>query len=287
MAFLGIGAMGLPMARSLAAAGYPLTVWNRTLAKADALSSVAEVAPEPPSAVDGADIVVLMLESGPVVEHVLFELAAAESMKPGAVVVDMSSSSPELSRMCATRLKSRGVSYVDAPVSGGTKGAASGELAIFVGGDVDAVERCMPVLEVLGSPTRMGDVGAGQAAKLVNQVIVGVTIGAVVEGLSLGQALGVDLEAAHKALQQGFADSRILREHGRRILTRDFTSGAAMRIQTKDMRNALSAAENSSTALPLVELILREYEALEDRGHSELDHSALWLWYQSQDGPAG
>jgi 2-hydroxy-3-oxopropionate reductase len=287
VAFMGLGAMGTPMATNLVKAGYPVTVWNRTMARAESLASIgARVCADPKDAVASVEAIILMLESGDSVEHVLFEMGTVDQIRPGATVVDMSSISPGTARDHARRLGERHIDYLDAPVSGGTTGAADATLAIMVGGSAHVFQRWLPLLRTLGTPTHLGPSGAGQAAKLVNQVIVGVSIGAVVEGLSLASKLELDLERLLPALWGGFADSRILREHGRRIVTSDFHAGGAIRIQSKDLDNALRAAEEVSLDPPISRLVADEYSDLTDRGLEDLDHSALWLWYQ-RDGDVG
>ena len=186
IAFLGTGLMGLHQARNLLRAGYPLTAWNRTRARAEALvPDGARVVDAAPEAAGEAEVVVLMLENGPIVEQVLFGSGVAEALRPGSVVVDMSSIKPAEAQDHARRLAERGVAHVDAPVSGGTVGAEAGTLAIMAGGEDADFAKVEPVLRAMGRPVHVGPHGAGQLAKLANQIIVGVTIGAVAEALLL------------------------------------------------------------------------------------------------------
>ncbi|HET6789102.1 MAG TPA: NAD(P)-dependent oxidoreductase, partial [Aquabacterium sp.] len=234
------------MSRRLLAAGYPLTVWNRTRAKAEALADAgARVAATPADAVANADIVITMLEHGGVVHDVLFgacdnaSASAASHLRPGTLVVDMSSILPEQAREHARCLTSLGVQTLDAPVSGGTLGAEAGTLAIMAGGETSAFERALPVLNVLGRPVHVGPAGSGQLTKLANQMIVGITIGAVAEALLLAQRGGADPAKVREALRGGFAESRILEVHGQRMVDGDFAKRGSLAIQLKDLRNAL------------------------------------------------
>ena len=276
--FLGTGLMGAPMARNLLSAGFEVAVWNRTEAKAEALAKDgARLCVEAPEAGADADVVVTMLESGPVVRQVVFASGVADAMRRGATLIDMSSIPPQTAREHSKLLAEQGISHLDAPVSGGINGAAEGTLAIMVGGEVAAFERARPVFAPLGTATHVGPTGAGQLAKLANQIIVAVTIGAVAEALHLAKTAGADGAAVREALMGGFADSRILREHGRRMLERDFVAGGPIRMQLKDLVTALEAAQEASVQLPLTEAVTALYRQLADAGDAELDHNALLL----------
>ena len=276
--FLGTGLMGAPMARNLLSAGFQVSVWNRTAAKAEALVAYgARADTGVVAAVHDADVVITMLDSGPVVSELVFGRGVAEALGRGATLIDMSSIPPDTAREHARRLAAGGVAHLDAPVSGGTKGAAEGTLAIMVGGDAAVVERMRPVFERLGVATHVGPSGAGQIAKLANQIIVAVTIGAVAEALHLAATAGADAAAVREALMGGFADSRILREHGRRMLQGDYVAGGPIRLQLKDLETAMAAAEDSGLRLPLTEVVTALYGRLADAGDADLDHSALLL----------
>jgi 2-hydroxy-3-oxopropionate reductase len=287
IAFLGIGLMGAPMAVNLLAAGHKLTLWNRTRSKAEALAPLGgRVAASAVEAVQDADLVVTMLESGPVVEAVLFgPEGAAAALKPGALVIDMSSIPPATARAHAARLKQRGVAYLDAPVSGGTVGAKEATLAIMVGGAPADFSRAKPVLSTLGRPTLVGPLGSGQLAKLCNQAIVAITIGAVSEALLLAAAGGADPAAVREALMGGFADSRILTLHGKRMIERDFRPGGRARIQVKDCQTILAAAKETGVELPLSARVAGLFEDLVAEGSGELDHSALLLELERLNTP--
>ena len=291
--FLGTGLMGAPMAANLLKAGFILTVWNRTGAKTRPLADAgAGVADAPAGVAEGADAVISMLENGPVVTEVLFDRGVADALAPGALVIDMASIPPSTARDHAGRLAAKGVGHLDAPVSGGTRGAAEGTLAIMAGGALEDFERAREILQALGRATHVGPAGAGQLAKCTNQVIVAITIGAVAEGLLLAAAGGADPAAVREAITGGFADSRILQEHGRRMIERDFVPGGPIRMQMKDLNTALDAAAEASLALPITSMIKELFQALLDAGGNDFDHSALLLELERQsptvrlgDGP--
>lgn len=284
IAFLGIGLMGAPMTRNLLAAGFPMTLWNRTAGKCDPFRDQATVAGSPSEAVTGADIVITMLENGDVVDNVLVAQGALGAVKSGAVVVDMSSVQPSLARRHAELARDRGAGYIDAPVSGGTRGAEAGALSIMAGGDADDLERVQPALAAMGKVTHIGPVGAGQLAKLANQAIVGVTIGAVSEALLLAARGGADPEAVREALMGGFAGSKILEQHGQRMIDRDFAPGAPARIQLKDLRMILDEARAQGLTLPLAQQAHNGYLSLVANGHADVDHSGLLLELEHVNG---
>lgn len=287
IAVLGTGLMGAPMARRLLGAGFEVTVWNRTRAKAEALVvDGATVAATPREAAREADVILTMLENGDVVGEVLFGPdGAAEGLKPGAIVLDMSSIPPATAREHAAKLQALGAAHVDAPVSGGTRGAAAGTLAIMAGGAEETIAGLAPVFAPLGRALRVGPSGSGQLAKLANQVIVGVTIGAVSEALLLAAAGGADPAAVREAIRGGFAESRVLAEHGLRMVERDFLPGAPSRVQLKDLDTALAAARESGAALPLSENVRARYaELIGAMGGAEYDHAALLLELEARTG---
>jgi 2-hydroxy-3-oxopropionate reductase len=275
VALLGLGNMGLPMARNLAAAGLPLTVWNRSPGRTAGLE--VPVAPSPAEAAAGADVVVLMLADGQASAEVLGPGGVLEACRPGALVIDMASILPELARRHAAACAQRGLGHLDAPVSGGTAGAQAGTLAIMAGGTPEDFERARPVLAPLGRATLVGPAGAGQLAKLANQVIVAVTIGAVAEGLLLAASGGADPAAVVDALRGGFADGPILRGHGARMIARDFAPGGRSRWQLKDLDTVAAEAGALGLALPLAEAVRAAFRDLVGHDGGDLDHSALAL----------
>jgi 2-hydroxy-3-oxopropionate reductase len=285
IAILGIGLMGYPMGRRLCEAGYSVHVWNRTLAKAQRLAAAgAIVHKKPAEAVREADIVITMLDNGPVVGHVLFDLGAASAMKSGSVLVDMSSIKPVEARDHAARLSELHIAYLDAPVSGGTIGAENGTLAIMVGGKVGSFEQALPVLNVFGRATHVGPIGAGQLSKLANQMIVGATIGIVAEALLLCERGGANMAKVKEAITGGFADSRILQVHGQRMVERDFAPRGRMSVQLKDLRNALSTASEVGFDAPITALFEQLYAQGVDHGLADLDQAGLFVELASRNG---
>ena len=261
VAFLGIGLMGKPMATRLLQAGYIVTVWNRTRAKADELqASGAKVAEHVADAVRQADIVITMLEAGPIVAQVIN--AALPGLRQGALVIDMSSTRQSEAQELHALLATAGVRFIDAPVSGGVVGAQAGTLAIMAGGNADDFAEAEPVLSIMGRPTLVGPAGCGQIAKLCNQLIVGGTLNIVAEALLLAQAGGADPAAVRTAIRGGFAESRILEVHGQRMLDRNFMPGGQVMSQHKDLENVLIAAANAGLRLPVTELVTEHYQSL-------------------------
>ncbi|MDE2354354.1 MAG: NAD(P)-dependent oxidoreductase, partial [Betaproteobacteria bacterium] len=255
-----------------------LTVWNRSPHKTDTLrQSGARVANTPAQAVAGSDFVLTMLANGPAVSDVLQAGGVAQAMPAGALFIDMSSIPPDTAREHAALLAERGIAALDAPVSGGVVGAAAGTLAIMAGGSPEAFARARPVFAALGRATRVGPAGAGALAKLANQMIVGITIGAVAEALLLAEAGGADPAAVREAIRGGFAESRVLELHGARMLARDFEPGAHSSTQLKDMASALRAAEAAGLQLPLTRNVHELYCRFVQSGGASLDHSALLL----------
>ena len=278
IALLGTGLMGAPMGQRLLAAGFDLTVWNRTPEKAATLARQgARMAPSSRAAVREAEFVICMLSNGAAVTEVLDSGGVAEAMAPRALFIDMSSIPPDAARRHAALLAGRGIAALDAPVSGGVVGAAAGTLAIMAGGELDAFVQALPVFKALGRATRVGLAGAGALAKLANQMIVGMTIGAVAEALLLVEAGGANPMAVHEAIRGGFAESRVLELHGARMLARDFAPGAHAATQLKDLASALDAAAGVGLDLPLTREVHGLYQTFVREGGAELDHSALLL----------
>ena len=285
LAVLGTGLMGEPMARRWCEAGVRVTAWNRSREKAERLLPFgARVADSLADAVAQADVVVTMLENGEVVEQVLFGQGTADHLRPGTLVIDMSSIAPAQARNHAARLQALGVHHLDAPVSGGTVGAQAGTLAIMAGGDDSSFARARPLFEVLGRATRVGPHGAGQLAKLANQMIVGITIGAVAEALLLCEKGGADMAQVRQAISGGFADSRILQVHGQRMVERDFTKRAAMTVQLKDLRNALTTADAIGFDAPITRHLEQLFAQAVDHGLDDLDQSGLFVELARRNG---
>lgn len=284
--FLGTGLMGGPMAANLVKSGYRVTVWNRTRSKTDHLARLgAKVAESPADAVCEADVVVAILENGPVVEQVVFGSGAAERMRPGSLLVDMSSLAPATARDHARRLKTHEVGHLDAPVSGGPYGAEAGSLAVMVGGEEADFARAQPILKVFGNSTHVGPSGAGQLAKLGSQIVLGAALGAIAEALLLASAGGANPAQVKRAWTGGFADSKVLQIHGQRMLDRDFVPGGHTRTHLKDLEAALGAAEEHRLDLPVATLARTLLAALCAQGLGDYDNSALVLELEQRNRP--
>ncbi len=285
IAVLGIGQMGYPMARRLCEAGFEVHAWNRTAQKAQRLAAFGcKIHATAETAVAQADTVLTMLEDGTAVEQVLFHQGVAAALVPESLLIDMSSIKPIQARDHAARLSERHVGYLDAPVSGGTIGAENGTLAIMVGGKPSAFERAATVFEQLGRATHVGPVGSGQLTKLANQMIVGATIGVVAEALLLCERGGAHMAKVREAITGGFADSRILQVHGQRMVDRDFVPRARMSVQLKDLRNALSTAQEIGFDAPITALFEQLYAEGIQHGLVDLDHAGLFVELASRNG---
>lgn len=287
IAVLGCGLMGVPMARRLLAAGHQVQVWNRTRSKAEVLAAAgAHVHDTPRQACIHADYVISMLENGKAVGEVLFGMgqdSAVHGLREGKLVIDMASIQPREARDHAARLSERGLRHLDAPVSGGTVGAEAGTLAIMVGGKTEDFQAAQPVFAALGRATHVGPHGAGQLAKLANQMIVGISIGAVAEALLLCAKGGADPAKVREAITGGFADSRILQLHGKRMVERDFAARGKMTVQLKDMRNALATAAEIGFDAPITTLFEQLYADGVAHGLGDLDHSGLFVELASRN----
>ncbi|WP_112945332.1 MULTISPECIES: NAD(P)-dependent oxidoreductase [unclassified Rhizobium] len=285
IAFLGTGLMGAPMVRRLLDAGFAVTAWNRDIAKAEALRvDGAAVATTAALTVEGASVVFTMLSDGNAVGDVLFSQGVAQALAPGAVVIDCSSITPEAARDHAARLSERGIRHLDAPVSGGVVGASAGTLAIMAGGSADVVDALSDVFSALGRVTHVGPSGTGQLAKLGNQQIVAITIGAVAEAMMLVEAGGGSPEAFRRAIRGGFAESRILEIHGQRMVERNFGGAGPSRLQLKDLNNIVAEANSLALTLPLTEAVRAEFAAFVEDGNGDTDHSGLLLQLERKAG---
>ncbi|WP_371153269.1 NAD(P)-dependent oxidoreductase [Jannaschia sp. 2305UL9-9] len=282
LTLLGTGLMGAPMARNLVAAGHDVTVWNRSIEKARAIDG-ARVAETPSDAVAGAQVVISMLSDGPTSGAI--QDSAMDAFAKDAIWVEMGSIKPAEARAHAERLLPRGLGYVDAPVSGGTKGAEGATLAIMAGGDATHFAAVEGVLSALGRPVHVGPVGAGQLSKLANQAIVACTIGAVAEAMLLLEKGGADPAAVRSALKGGFADSVILQQHGERMTERNFVPGGLTKFQIKDLDNVLDEAGGLGLELPAVTAINDRFKVVRDQmDGGDMDHSALFLELLSRNG---
>lgn len=275
---IGLGFMGKPMARNLAAAGAQMTVHNRSRASVDELASEGMTAAMSPKEVaESSEIIITMLTDTPAVETVMMGPDGVfEGLTAGKLVIDMSTTKVPATRAFGNGAADKGADYVDSPVSGGTIGAENGTLTIMAGGSDQAFARAQPVLSVLGQRiTHVGPIGTGQVAKAANQVIVGLNIGAVAEALALARRAGADPAKVCEALSGGFADSRILEVHGQRMIDGAFDPGAKSTIQRKDMDQALELAAQLGLEMPATSLSRDLYDKLIANGDGDLDHAAL------------
>ena len=276
--FIGLGIMGQGMARNLLRAGFDLVVWNRTRSKMDALvSEGASAAGSPAELARACDIVITCVSDTPDVEAVVLgENGVIHGLREGSLLIDMSTISPKVTREIAARLAERGVYMLDAPVSGGSEGAARGTLSIMVGGEADQVSRAMPVLEAMGKTiTHVGGHGAGQTVKLVNQILVVVNMLAVGEGLLFAQAGGLDLQKTLDAVTQGAAGSWMLSNRGPQVIARDWRPGFTIDLQQKDLRLVLEAADENGVPLLGTALVFQLYRTLQQAGLGSEGNHAL------------
>jgi 2-hydroxy-3-oxopropionate reductase len=278
LGFIGLGLMGRPMCLNLHRAGARMVIHNRSPGIVGKLTGPGITpATTPADIAQQADIILLMVSDTPAVEQVLFgKEGLTDDLQKGSLIIDMGTTAVLPTRDFARQLDRAGAEYIDAPVSGGEIGAIDGTLTIMAGGRSDAIERARPIFDVVGSLfTHVGSVGAGQVAKAANQIIVGLNIGAVAEALALVKSAGVDPARVRKALMGGFAASRILEVHGKRMIEENFKPGAKITTQYKDLRQALELGSIYDQALPATRLNMSLYKSLIDRGEGDLDHCAL------------
>ena len=269
--------MGFPMAKNLLKSGYNLKAFNRTQNKSDKLKEFgAEISTSIKDAVTNSDVIITMLTDDAAVEKVMSSEEFISNIKEGATVIDMSSVNPVLTIKYSKKLKEKKINYLDAPVSGGTIGAEEATLAIMVGGDEETFKNCYELLKKMGNPTLVGPVSSGQISKLANQIIVGVTIGAVAEAITLCEKSGTNPNKMIEALSGGWADSKILQTHGKRMIDKDFTPKGKTTTQLKDMTNIVNAGKAVETHLPISSLIKEMYKDLVADGHGNTDHSSLY-----------
>tara|TARA_Y100001970_G_scaffold288116_1_gene414487 strand:- start:410 stop:1279 length:870 start_codon:yes stop_codon:yes gene_type:complete len=284
IAFIGTGLMGFPMASNLLKKKLNLKVFSRTLDKAKPLEKLgAIISNSLAEAVKDADIIITMLTDDEAVEKVLGNKEFLDNLKISSTVIDMSSIKPKNAIQFGKVLKEKSIHFLDAPVSGGTIGAEDGSLAIMVGGEQKVFDHVYNTLNIMGNPTLVGPIGSGQVSKLANQIIVGVTIGAVAEAIILCERAGVDANKFIKALSGGFADGKILQNHGKRMIDKNFSPGGKVSTHLKDMNNILESASNFKTKLPISKLIQEMFNSLVERGNENDDHSALYKEIENQN----
>jgi 2-hydroxy-3-oxopropionate reductase len=275
--FIGIGLMGLPMAKNLLKAGYELKAFNRTESKAEPLREFGgKISKSIEEVVSDNDVVITMLTDDSSVDEVMNSQEFLDNLKVDATVIDMSSVKPTTAISHGNNLKSKKINYLDSPVSGGTIGAEEASLAIMVGGEQKVFDDASDVLKAMGNPTLVGPLSSGQVSKLANQIIVGLTIGAVAEAVTLCEKAGANPNKMIKALSGGWADSKILQTHGKRMIEKDFTPKGRTSVHLKDMNNILECANSYNTHLPISNLVKEMYKSLVENGHGETDHSSLY-----------
>jgi 3-hydroxyisobutyrate dehydrogenase len=276
--FIGLGIMGRGMARNLLKAGFPLRVWNRTASRMQELVDEGAEAGETPADVAAhSDIIITCVSDTPDVEKVILgEDGVIFGAKQGALVVDCSTISPQVTKEIAAKLAEKGIHMLDAPISGGSEGAAKGTLSIMVGGDAAQFERAKPAFQAMGKTiTHIGPAGAGQTVKLVNQVLVVGNCLAMCEALLLAQAGEVDLQKTFDAISQGAAGSWMFTNRAPQIIRRDWRPGFTVALQQKDLRLVLDAADELGVPLPGTSLIFQLYRTLEARGLQNEGNHAL------------
>lgn len=276
--FIGLGIMGLGMARNLLKAGFTVRAWNRTSSKTDTLvAEGAEAGSSPADVAAHSDIIVTCVSDTPDVEHVILdEGGVIHGAKAGSLVIDCSTISPQATQVIAAKLAEKGIHMLDAPISGGSEGAAKGTLSIMVGGAAEDFERAMPVFAAMGKTiTHVGATGAGQTVKLVNQVLVVGNCLAMCEALMLAQAGGVDLQKTFDAISKGAAGSWMFTNRAPQIINRDWRPGFTVALQQKDLRLVLQAADQLGVPLPGTALIFQMYRTLEALGNSQEGNHAL------------
>lgn len=282
--FIGLGIMGKPMAKNLLKAGYPLVVYDISEAAVKEVCECgAKAAASSAEAAKAADkYIITMLPNSPHVKEVVSgKNGIAEGCRSGQVVIDMSSISPIASRELGAELAKLGVTMIDAPVSGGQEKAEKGTLAIMAGGDAHAFEEAKPILEKMGATvTLVGELGAGQITKLVNQMIVGINISAVAEGMTLAKKAGVDPRRVFEAIRKGLAGSQCLEDKAPRMFEGRYNPGFRINLHIKDLWNVLETSRSIGSSAPLSAQVLEMMIALANDGHEGLDHGSLGLYYE-------
>ncbi len=278
IAFVGTGLMGLPMVKNLAKSNYKIKAFNRTLSKMNELTIFEniKISNSLEDAIKNSEVVITMLPDDDSVKKVIDEILEKKLLKSNSIFIDMSSTKYESAKLFYNNLKNSNIYFIDAPVSGGPEGAKSASLAIMAGGDLAIFERVKNILNFMGNSTLVGPSGSGQVAKLCNQIIVGVTIGAVAEAIILCEKVGANPENFIKAVAGGFADSKILQNHGSRMIKKDFAPRGKSITHLKDMDNILKCAKDSNVSLPISKLIQSMYQNIVDRGDGNDDHSSLY-----------
>jgi len=277
--FIGLGIMGKPMALNLLKAGYPVAVLIRNKAAGDLIAAGAQAYPTSKALAQQCAVIFTMLPDTPDVDQVVSgPEGVLEGIQAGSLFIDMSTIAPSAARSIHTRMHNKGADSLDAPVSGGQVGAETASLSIMAGGSEEAFQRALPLFQAMGkSVVHIGGPGAGQTTKACNQMIVGITIQAVAEAMALAREAGVDLEKMREVLLGGFAQSRILDLHGKRMIERNFEPGGKLKFHMKDISIALSIGREFSVSLKNTELVAAQMAEAMNRGLGDLDHSSLLL----------
>lgn len=282
---LGTGLMGQPVARRLAAAGYPVAVWNRSPEKALSLvSSGIQIKQSASQLIADNDVILCLLSDATACEEVLFNQDALQSMGKNTIIIMMSTLSPDIVVEQARKARSVQAHYIDMPVSGGTMGANNGSLSLMAGGNKQLIDSLRPLLSHLGRVTHVGDTGAGQLTKLANQIIVAGTLSLLSEAFILAERGGADPAKVREALLGGFADSTLLQHQGERMVKGDFKARGAAKWQLKDTRSAVALAEKLNLTLPLTETVNQLFSQMIEAGEGELDHCAIIKQIQRLNG---
>ena len=281
--FIGLGIMGRPMAKNLLKAGYNLVVFDKYSSVNDVIALGAEGASSNADLASKSDVIITMLPNSPHVrEAVLGKNGVIETAKPGTILVDMSSIAPASAKEIGEALKAKGVSFLDAPVSGGEPKAIDGTLAIMVGGDGDVFEKVRPILEKMGaSVTLVGGIGSGNVTKLANQIVVALNIAAVSEAFALATKAGVDARKVFDAIKGGLAGSAVMNAKVPMILDGNFKPGFRVELHVKDLQNALDTAHEIGVPVPLTASVMEILQWLKAEGHSADDHCSIARFYEN------
>jgi 2-hydroxy-3-oxopropionate reductase len=281
--FIGLGIMGKPMSKNLLKAGYELVVCDVFKAAVDEIVAAGATSAATPKAVaEQADIIITMLPNSPHVKQVVLgENGVIEGAKKGAIVIDMSSIAPLVSREVAKKLAEKGIEMIDAPVSGGEPKAIDGTLSVMVGGNQEVFDKCLPILDVMaGSVVLTGDIGAGNVTKLANQIIVAINIAGMSEALVMASKAGVDPEKVYQAIRGGLAGSTVLDAKAPLVLDRKFAPGFRINLHIKDLNNVLETSHEVGVPLPLTAAVMEMMQALKVDGLGNEDHSSLVKYYE-------
>lgn len=280
--FIGLGIMGKPMVKNLLKAGITVRVNDLVESSVDEAAALSAIPSSQAEIGDACDVIFTILPNGEIVQNVLFaKNGVAQAMKPGVLVVDMSSVTPAESRFCADRLAGLGAAFLDAPVSGGEPGAIAGTLSFMVGGGEESFRRALPYFDIMGaSATLVGPVGSGSVAKLANQIIVNLGIAAVSEALVLATKAGADPEKVYQAIHGGLAGGAVLEAKAPMMYTRNFKPGGKIAINHKDIKNVMAAAHALDVPLPLSAQLYEILQSLMVHGYADKDHSAIVRYFE-------